>query len=75
MERKTQVGMLKVTYELLEDCLNLSGDHKIVDIYALPEDRQNNQFRVKISGPSMPILREGEPIIYIACVPDGKDKH
>lgn len=75
MERKTQVGMLRLTYKLLEDLLNLSEDHKVVDIYATAQDRQNNQFRVKISGPSMPLLREGDPITYIACVPDGKNKH
>lgn len=75
MASKTQVGMLRLTYKLLEDFLNLSEDHKVVDIYATSEDRQNNQFRVKISGPSMPLLREGGTITYIACVPNGKDKN
>lgn len=75
MAKKTQVGMLRLTYELLEEFLNLSEDHKVVDIYATADDRQDNQFRVKIAGPSMPLLREGEPITYIACVPNGKNKY
>ena len=75
MERKTQVGMLRISFSVIEEMLNLSEDHKIVDIFVTEKDRQNNHILLKISGPSMPILREGEIITYITSVPDAKNKH
>lgn len=64
MASKTQMGLVRITYELLEDLLTLDATHKIVDIYAEPEDRQKNQLRVKVVGPKMPHHVEGfEPVI------------
>lgn len=64
MANKTQMALVRLTYELLEDFLCLKATHRIVDIYADSDDRKKNQFRVKIVGPKMPNHIEGfEPTI------------
>lgn len=57
--KTTQIGLVRVTYELLEEFLNLSAPHKIVDIYATSQDRKRSEFIVKITGPKLPIKIEG----------------
>ena len=66
MEKSNRVGLVRVTYELLEDLLKISGAHKVIDIYATAQDRQNNQFRVKIIGPNMPEKIEGSESMIIS---------
>ena len=52
-------GIMKVTYELLEDMLKLDGDHHVVSVQNMPEDSFNDTFSVILSGPTCPEIPEG----------------
>jgi len=53
-------GKIKVTFEKLEDVLELPESHKIVGVLCDPTDTLNSEVKVVIDGPQMPIQREGE---------------
>ncbi len=47
-------GRVRITYELLEDVLNLPPGHHVVDVFQTGSDRETNFFSIKITGDKMP---------------------
>ncbi len=59
----TRCGLIRVTPELLQDALHLSGDVSIIGVAQVP-DFHKGEFWLKVSGshPSIPFVREAELI-------------
>ncbi len=56
-EQRRNLGVLCVTYQLLEDALNLKGGQEIVRVYESPD--KYGSFKVVVRGPGMPVCLEG----------------
>ena len=72
--RMKKVGIYTVTYELMKKFLNLDDDHKIIDVGADWDYRKYDSFAVKVSGPSMPKVAEGECMTHFDARRQNEDK-
>ena len=68
---KTRKGIYYLTFELLEQLLSLDNKHKITGIQDLSDLNINNnrKFQIKIEGPKMPEVLEGEVIPIMSNLP------
>jgi len=60
-----QYGIYRISYELLEQFLELDDDHKIVDVFSSHQERKHCVIGAKVSGPCMPKNPEGVPGVWV----------
>ena len=60
-----RIGLILITFGKLEQLFNLSEGHIITDIIYGDTERTRNSFLVKVSGPDMPISKEGRELMII----------
>ena len=64
-EQMKQLGILKVSYELMGEYLEIPEGHVITDIICDRNSRESQTLTVVISGSEMVLTPEGAPLTYL----------
>ncbi len=57
--RKAKTAICQVTYQFIEELLQLPANHRIVEVFQDPEVWGSHSFYIRINGPLMPETPEG----------------
>jgi hypothetical protein len=60
-----QLGIYRVSYELLGQFLDLDEDHEVVDVFSSHIERKQNLIGVKVKGPLMYDTPEGTETAWV----------
>lgn len=60
-----QLGIFRVSYELIGELLSIPKEHKIIDVICGRDDRHAQVFSVVVSGDKMTKTYEGNQIVYL----------
>ena len=68
-----RIGIIRITYESLENILEIQKDHHIVGIVSNIMDIQNRIVRFIVKGPLMPLQHDNYEEIIVVPFEDIKD--
>ena len=60
-----QLGIYRVSYELLGEFLKLDSDHKVIDVFASHIERKQNVIGIKVEGPRMIKTPESQEVTWV----------